>query len=191
MELVVDVDEADIGQVKEQQTAEFTVAAFPERKFPAKISQVRFSPKTVEGVVTYQAVLTVDNKDLALRPGMTATASIVTVTMDDTLLVPAAALRFQPPRIAGDGQNAAGGPTPPGLFRIFAPPARGPGAGRPSVRTAARTGDKQNVWVLDGGTPKALPVTVGPSDGQLTSVSGEGLTVGTKVITGTETAAAR
>jgi HlyD family secretion protein len=191
MELVVDVDEADIGQVKEAQSAEFTVAAFPDRKFPANISQVRFSPKTVEGVVTYQAVLTVDNKDLALRPGMTATAAVVTVTMDDTLLVPAAALRFQPPRAGAGGPGAAGGPAPPGLFRIFAPPAPGGQQGRPSVRTASRTGDKQTVWVLDGGRPKPLPVVVGPSDGQLTSVSGEGLTAGTKVIVGTETTASR
>lgn len=197
MELAVDVDEADIGQVKEGQTAEFTVAAFPDRKFPAVISQVRFAPKTVEGVVTYQALLTVDNKDLALRPGMTATAAIVTVTLDDTLLVPAAALRFQPPRaaVAANGGETGAGPPgqPPGLFRFFAPPAAvrgGPGAsGRPSVRTAARTGDKQNVWVLDGGRPRPVPVTVGPSDGQFVSVSGEGIAAGTKVIVGVETPA--
>lgn len=193
MELVVDIDEADIGQVKEQQTAEFTVSAFPERKFPAVISQVRFSPKTVEGVVTYQAVLTVDNKDLALRPGMTATAAVTTVTMKDTLLVPAAALRFQPPRAAAAPGGQAQGPMgqPPGLFRLFAPSPPAGQQGRQSVRTAARTGDTQNVWVLEGGQPKPLPVTVGPSDGQQTSVSGENIAVGTKVITGTETKAAR
>lgn len=189
MELVVDIDEADIGQVNEGQTAEFTVAAFADRKFPAKISQVRFSPKTVEGVVTYQAVLSVDNKELALRPGMTATAAIVTVTMDDTILVPATALRFQPPRaVAAGGDAAAQGPAPPGLFRLFAPPA---GGQRPSVRTAARTGDKQNVWVLSDGQPKALPVTVGPSDGQFVSVAGEGLSEGTQVIIGIDQAKAR
>lgn len=185
MQLVVDVDEADIGQVKENQQAEFTVAAFPERKFPAKISQVRFSPKTVEGVVTYQAVLTVDNQDLVLRPGMTATASIVTVTMDDSVLVPAAALRFQPSRTAmmsGNGGGQAGG-SPPGLFRLFAPPQ---GQERQSVRTAARTGGKQNVWVLEDGRPRPLPVTVGPSDGQSVSVSGQGIEAGLKVIVGAD-----
>ncbi len=191
MELIVDIDEADIGQVKDGQTADFTVSAFPERKFPAVISQVRFSPKTVEGVVTYQAVLTVDNKDLALRPGMTATASITTVTMADTLLVPAAALRFQPPRAASAtaGGQAQGGP--PGLFRIFAPPVQTNQQSRSSARSGVRTGETQNVWVLEGGQPKPLPVTVGPSDGQFTSVSGEAIAVGTKVIVGTETKAAR
>ena len=193
MELIVDIDEADIGQVKEGQKAEFTVAAFPDRKFPASISQVRFSPKAVEGVVTYQAVLVVDNSELVLRPGMTATASIVTITVEDSILVPATALRFQPPRTVTAAANGAeAGGSPPGLFRFFAPSGRsGRGQGRPSVRTTARTGDKQNVWVLAGGQPRPLPVTVGPSDGQFVSVSGDGIQEGTQVIIGIEQTAAR
>ncbi|MBW2643772.1 MAG: efflux RND transporter periplasmic adaptor subunit, partial [Deltaproteobacteria bacterium] len=71
MELHVDVDEADVGQVKGGQTAVFTVDAYPNRNFSAQVTEVRFSPRTVDGVVTYETVLTVDNQDLALLPGMT------------------------------------------------------------------------------------------------------------------------
>ncbi|MGD2171227.1 MAG: efflux RND transporter periplasmic adaptor subunit, partial [Gammaproteobacteria bacterium] len=76
MELHVAVDEADIGKVREKQSAVFTVDAYPDREFEARITQVRFAPQTIEGVVTYETLLAVENDDLALRPGMTATAVI-------------------------------------------------------------------------------------------------------------------
>jgi len=97
MELHVDVDEADVGQVKGGQSAVFTVDAYPNRNFSAQVTEVRFSPRTVQGVVTYETVLTVDNQDLALLPGMTATADIVVKYIEDALLIPNAALRFIPP----------------------------------------------------------------------------------------------
>lgn len=97
MELHVDVDEADVGQVHEDQAAEFTVDAYPDETFPAKITKLYYASKTVEDVVTYEAVLTVDNSDMLLRPGMTATANITTNKVSDALLVPNAALRFTPP----------------------------------------------------------------------------------------------
>ncbi len=75
MELNVAVDEADVGQVTAGLEAEFTVDAYPNRRFPATITQVRFSPETINGVVTYAALLSLDNADLSLRPGMTATAA--------------------------------------------------------------------------------------------------------------------
>jgi len=96
MELRVDVDEADVGQVEAGQTATFTVDAYPGRTFPASVTKVHYAPKTVSGVVTYEAVMTVDNQDGVLRPGMTATADIMTDTIDDALLVPNSALRFTP-----------------------------------------------------------------------------------------------
>ncbi len=97
MELQVDVDEADVGQVREGQSATFTVDAYPARKYPARITRVRFGSQTKEGVVSYQTVLAVNNDDLSLRPGMTATAEITTAQRDNVLLVPNAALRFTPP----------------------------------------------------------------------------------------------
>ena len=86
-----------MGKVAVGNPATFTVEAFQNRAFPATISQVRLSPVTVEGVVTYTAILTVDNTDLSLRPGMTATATITVDQVKDTLLVPNAALRYSPP----------------------------------------------------------------------------------------------
>jgi HlyD family secretion protein len=183
MELVVDIDEADIGQVKEGQSAEFTVAAFPERRFPATITQVRFAPKTVEGVVSYQALLSVDNSDLSLRPGMTATASITTVQLQDALLVPAASLRFQPPRGAtGEGEDP-GQVKPPGLLGLFGGPPN-MGRPRPTVRTATRTGERQRIWVLQDGKPVPVSIVVGPSDGQFTSIGDGDLRAGMAVIVG-------
>ena len=85
MELQVDVDEADVGRVKVGQSATFGVDAFPDRKFPAKIRDIRFASETIQGVVTYKAVLDIDNSDLLLRPGMTATAEIKVHQIDEAI----------------------------------------------------------------------------------------------------------
>ena len=96
MQLQVDIDEADIGLVSEGDRASFTVEAFQDKTFPAEIAELRFAPLTVNGVVTYKAILAVDNTDLFLRPGMTATAAINVAEAADVLRVPNAALRFTP-----------------------------------------------------------------------------------------------
>lgn len=96
MQLQVDIDEADIGLVSEGDRAYFTVEAFQNKTFPAEIAELRFAPLTVNGVVTYKAILAVDNTDLLLRPGMTATATITVAETPDVLRVPNAALRFTP-----------------------------------------------------------------------------------------------
>jgi HlyD family secretion protein len=104
--LHLDIDEADVGQVAEGQDASFSVDAYPDRRFTATITSVRYAPRTVQGVVTYEAILSVDNESMLLRPGMTATASIVTARRADVLLAPNGALRFTPP---GDEAPAAEG----------------------------------------------------------------------------------
>lgn len=98
MELQVDVDEADIGLVREGQDAEFTVEAYSDRVFAARIVQIRYNPRITNGVVTYTSLLNVQNPDLILRPGMTATVRIVAQKISDTLRVPNAALRYTPPQ---------------------------------------------------------------------------------------------
>lgn len=103
MELHLAVDEADIGRVREGQTATFTVDAHPEHRFEAEVRAVRNAPTTVQGVVTYEVVLDVDNHERLLRPGMTASASVAVANVEDVLRVPNAALRFTPP-----GQEPAG-----------------------------------------------------------------------------------
>lgn len=105
MELHADVDEADISQVKEGQQAVFTVDAYPDTTFPATITKVYYAPQTVADVVTYEALLSVDNASMLLRPGMTATTEITTNRINGAVLVPNSALRFTPPgepRKAGD-----------------------------------------------------------------------------------------
>ncbi|MBK6403840.1 MAG: efflux RND transporter periplasmic adaptor subunit [Holophagales bacterium] len=96
MQVLTNIDEADIGRVKEGQEASFSVDAFPDRPFRGKVSQIRLSPQTVQNVVTYPVLLDVANPELRLRPGMTANVSVPVDRRDDVLRVPNAALRFRP-----------------------------------------------------------------------------------------------
>ena len=102
MELHLDIDESDIGQVHAGQHAQFRVDAYPGKSFEAEITSVRFDPRTVNNVVTYETVLSVANPDLLLRPGMTATADVLIAQKDSVLLVPNRALRFLPPERAAE-----------------------------------------------------------------------------------------
>lgn len=97
MQIELAVSEADIGNVLEQQRVEFTVDAFPNRKFEGRVRQVRFAPTTNQNVVTYTTVVAVNNKDLRLRPGMTATATLITLEKTNVVRIPASAIRFSPP----------------------------------------------------------------------------------------------
>ncbi|OWV75328.1 hemolysin secretion protein D [Rhizobium sp. R339] len=159
MELQVDVDEADVGQIAVGQKAKFTVDAYPDRNFPAEIEQIRFASEVVNNVVTYKAVLSVDNADLLLRPGMTATADITVEAVKNTLMVPNSALRYAPPQTETRGR---------GIFGLFGPPRQRRNAG------PALTGTERRVWVLRNGRPAPVVIQVGSSDGQFTQVvSGE------------------
>lgn len=106
MELEVGVDEADVGQVNEGQQAEFTVDAWAGRKYPATITRVSLGSTLSDNVVTYLTILAVANTDLTLRPGMTATATIITNARQDVVLVPNAALRFTPTVTTGNDTGA-------------------------------------------------------------------------------------
>jgi HlyD family secretion protein len=117
MTLKVDVDEADVGKVREGQNATFTVDAYPARVFPSNVISLRNVPKTDQSVVTYEAVLAVQNPDLALRPGMTGTATIRTEEKPDVLLVSNAALRFTPPEVVTAESGRRGGLFIPGVTR--------------------------------------------------------------------------
>jgi HlyD family secretion protein len=107
MQIDANVSEADIGAIEEGQTVNFTVDAFPERKFTGKVRQIRNSPTTVQNVVTYDTVIDVSNPDLKLRPGMTANASIVTAQHNGVLRIPNSALRFKPPELSTNKTFAA------------------------------------------------------------------------------------
>ncbi|MBN1973401.1 MAG: efflux RND transporter periplasmic adaptor subunit [Sedimentisphaerales bacterium] len=177
MELHVDVDEADIGQVKEGQDAIFSVDAYPDRTFQAKILQIRYGSQTVEGVVTYETVLKVNNSDLSLRPGMTATADITVSEVVDAVLIPNAALLFTPPQqpLQENGR---------GLFSFFPGP---PGMNRQQEEKPSNTSKKQ-VWKLDdSGTLLPVEITIGLSDGTMTEVKNGDIEVGTELVTDTLT----
>jgi HlyD family secretion protein len=174
MELHVDVDEADVGRVVAGQEAEFTVDAYPERTFPATIEQVRFAPQTVEGVVTYETLLSVDNSELLLRPGMTATAEVLVEHLSDVLLVPNAALRFTPPKAVG-ASRAGGG----GLVGMLLP--RRPREEKRAVDTG-KAGPEARVWVLRDGEPQAIQVKTGVTNGLVTQIVAGPLEPGTEVL---------
>ena len=178
MELQVDVDEADVGQVSKGQPASFTVDAYPGRRYPARIERVGYGSQVKEGVVSYLTVLTVDNEDLSLRPGMTATAEIITARRDDVLLVPNAAVRYTPPaENAADAQKKKGD----GIVGSLIPhPPRVP---RKSAAAAQSKDGKQQLWILRNGAPVPVSVATGATNGRLTEIVATELEPGVEVIT--------
>jgi HlyD family secretion protein len=190
MRLEVKVDEADVGQVKAGQDATFQVDAFPGRTFPARVERVDVganagssttsstASSSANTVVSYMAVLAVDNADGTLRPGMTATAEIVTSEKRGVLLVSNAALRFSPDAAASAGERS-------GVTKVLMPgPPRGTASGQKREVGIGR-GSLQRVYVLGpDGQPQAVGVKTGDTNGTLTEVTGDSLSEGALVITG-------
>lgn len=157
MQVDANVSEADIGQIKVGNPASFTVSAYPERRFSGKVRQVRQAPQAVQNVVTYDVVVDVPNADLALKPGMTASIRIVTRQAEEVLRVPGLALRYRPTQ-AGDGR----------------PPVAAPGPA---------SGEGQ-VWVLDAGRARRVPVSTGLDDNTYVEITAGPLHPGDAVIVG-------
>ena len=150
MQIETSVDEADISRARLEQTATFTVDAYPDRSFKGRVTQIRSAPITVQNVVTYIVVVQVDNKDLHLKPGMTANVSIETGRRDGVLRLPSAALRFRPKtdsdkKIGKQGQGLNG-------------------TKAASMGKGKTAGPQQKVYLLKEGKPVALPVTTGLAD---------------------------
>lgn len=178
MELHVDVDEADIGKVQEGQDAVFSVAAYPERTFQARITQARYGSTTTAGVVTYETVLGVHNPDLSLRPGMTATADITVKKIENAILIPSVALRFAPPAKlqAQKEENKDSG----GLVGALLP--HPPGASSKQSTNATKNKKIQHVWVLKDGLLSAVSVTIGSTNGIMTEVLSGGIRPGMMLV---------
>jgi HlyD family secretion protein len=208
MEVHTNVAESDIGRLKSGMRVSFTVDAYPGEQFRGSIRDIRNAPQVVQNVVTYDAVIDVSNEQLQLKPGMTATVSVVTDRRHDVLAVPNAALRFRPDNYnSGQGRRNAQGPA----SNSAAAPASASGAG---PATAARDrsqwqggqgqwqgGQGQGNWrrqrdddsgvqnttnrtlfVLVNGKPEPRDVTTGITDGRVTEITGGNLKEGDDVI---------
>lgn len=171
MELKAAVDEADIGQIRVGQQARFTVDAFPERPFDAEIRDISYASVTTDGVVTYDARLDVDNTDMLLRPGMTATVSVVTQQAKGVLTVPSSAFRYRPTETRERGFSMLS------MFTGRRGPMRRPGQTEQPPAEGLRT-----LYVLENGQPRRVDVKIGSSDGDRTEVL-SGLEEGDRVIT--------
>lgn len=180
MELNIFVDEADIGKVEVGQAAIFTVDAFPDRKFPARVKEARFASKTENNVVTYETVLEVDNSEMLLRPGMTATAFITVNSISDATLVPNAALRFTPPqdKKQSQGESQSGAKLLTNLIGRK-PPQSGSGQ-KPAQQ---KQNENAAVWKVEGRDIVRIPVKTGATDGAMTQIVEGSLNPGSYVAT--------
>jgi len=179
MELHVDVDEADVGQITKGQEAVFSVDAHPGRTFPARITQVRYGAQTVNGVVTYKTVLNVDNSDLSLRPGMTATADITINKVENAIMVPNAALRFVPSIKEKEAPSSGGSLINKLLPRRHRPPSR-------QRKDSTANNRLQHIWTLRDGKLIAVAISIGASDGRMTEVTSGDVEPGMPVVIDTK-----
>lgn len=163
MQVKANIDESDLGNVRDGQDVSFRVDAYPNKTFHGTVKQIRLNPVVEQNVVTYAAIVSAPNPALELKPGMTANITIEVARRENALRVPAAALRFRPT----DEMLAALGEKPE-------PAAQSPGrAAKPGTGT---------VWLFDGGL-HAAKITTGITDGQFTEVTGGPLSEGAEVVT--------
>ncbi|MBB5350734.1 HlyD family secretion protein [Haloferula luteola] len=191
MELVVSVSEADIGRVKEGQTATFNVDAWTGRTYTATVKKVAFgsadltssstTTATTGGVVTYDTELSVENKDLSLRPGMTATVDIQVVNEVDVLAVPNSALRFDPALY-----EALANPEEKDQTLVQSMTPGGRRWRRDGPRKSGGPGGPPTVWILKNGEPAKVVVETGVTDGSMTQITSGDLDPGTEVLTSIE-----
>ena len=196
MQVIADVDEADIGYVQEGQRVDFTVDAYPDDVFSGTVKQVRLEATTESSVVTYEVVITACNPELKLKPGLTANVTIYTLERNDVCCIPSKALRFvpDPGMMESMGYNVAGpgsGEGAPAGAGGFAPSA---GNGMPPAPDGGIPGNMpfpavpENIcWVLNGTQLEPRTVTVGQSDGEMTEII-SGVAEGETVVTGVQMA---
>ena len=171
MQIDASVSEADIGGVAVDQDVDFTVDAFPSRTFHGRVVQVRNAPITVQNVVTYDTVISVNNEDLKLKPGMTANVSVIVAQRDGVLKIPNAALRYRPPEAATNATPYAAGTGP------------GPG-GSSGARTKGERRSTRPIYILKDNKPQPVQIKTGITDGKDTEVTGgDGLSESNMVIT--------
>lgn len=175
MKLVVQIAESDVGKIALNQPLSFSVDAYPHRKFFAKVDKVNYGSTTTDNIVSYEVTINVDNKDLSLRPGMSATADIIVAEKKNVLLLPVSALFFQPQK-----QEIQTKKKTTSLFGPPMPP-RHKNTTKPKDKQT-NAGEEKQIWVLQGGNPVQRMIKVGISDGK--NVEVEGIGEGSEVIVG-------
>lgn len=175
MKLVVQIAESDVGKIALNQPLSFSVDAYPHRKFFAKVDKVNYGSTTTDNIVSYEVTINVDNKDLSLRPGMSATADIIVAEKKNVLLLPVSALFFQPQK-----QEIRTKKKTTSLFGPPMPP-RHKNTTKPKDKQT-NAGEEKQIWVLQGGNPIQRMIKVGISDGK--NVEVEGIGEGSEVIVG-------
>jgi HlyD family secretion protein len=190
MQVDTNVAEADVGKLQAGMPATFTVDAYPSQRFRGTVRQIRNAPQTVQNVVTYDAVIDVDNGELKLKPGMTANVTFTYEDKADVIRVPNIALRFRPPSELMPGASASSGQKWAGAPGAAAGDAR-TGGRRRGGADGERPADSRTVWVLQGTTPLPRAVRVGVSDGTLTEIVEGNLKAGELVLTGIASDAAQ
>ncbi len=180
MQVHAAVSEADVGRLAPEMHATFTVDAYPDERFQGVIRQIRDAPQTLQNVVTYDAVVDVDNPNHRLRPGMTANVTFVYAERKGVLRIPTAALRFRPPEaiVETDGKPAAAPLKPKKHKKGKAEAATLTGEAMPPV-----TGPAKSVWVLRGEGVREVPIEVGVTDGSKIEVTKGALAEGDLVVT--------
>ena len=170
MDLIVSIDEADVADIKKDLNVTFSVDAYPKKVFKGKIKQVRLNPIAVNGVVTYETVVLVNNEELLLRPGMTASAKIVTKESVDKLIVPNGALRFKPKTQNKERKNT---------MSLVEPP-KGP-QGENKTKGLSKK-DISPIFILENNEVKRVMVKVLDTDGKSSTVESKDLKVDDEVI---------
>jgi HlyD family secretion protein len=170
MDLIISIDESDVADIKKDLDVTFTVDAYANKTFKGKIKQVRLNPVTVNGVVTYETVVGVSNEELLLRPGMTATAQIITKQSIDKLIIPNTALRFKP-KVQTEQKSST---------MNFVQPPRQPQGGNMTKDLAKK--EFTPVFILENNQPKRVMVKVLDTDGKSTTVESNELKVDDELI---------
>ncbi len=194
MQVFANIDEADVGRFHEGSPAMFSVDAYPGEMFRGRIAQIRLNPTTISNVVTYTAVIQVDNPELKLMPGMTANVTIQVAAVNNVLKIPNAAIRFIPPqtdeekKAAQTGSAARNGSQQQSAQNVRPQGASGGpgGARRPGGMSATRQSAEQKVWLWDEKSQKLKPVAVklGITDGVFTELVEGPLQEGDRVVVG-------
>jgi HlyD family secretion protein len=167
MQVDTSVSESDVGKLKADMEASFTVDAYPYEKFSGKIRQIRNSPQIVQNVVTYDAVIDVENPELKLKPGMTASVTFIYAKKEGVVIIPNAALRFNPSSEISE--------TGKGEKKFLT---------EKNEKNTEKTPDQRNVWILKQGEAVKIPVRTGITDGSMTEIVSDDIKEGDDVITG-------